>query len=142
MKINPEKNKELAINFSKNSPDPPSLTLNNKVIERVKTAKLVGVHLSEDLKWTTHIEKTCAKANKRIFILTHLRRAGANASDLLKIYCLLIRPILEYACPIWSTSIPQYLIDNIESIQKRCLKIICPISTYEEAIKTVKLPTE
>ena len=34
-----------------------------------------------------------------------------------------IRPILEYAAPIWS-GLPQYLIDEIESIQNRCMKIL------------------
>jgi len=141
MKINPEKTKELIIDFSRNNSDIPPLYMNDTTVERVKSAKLVGVHVQDDLKWTTHVEEICAKANRRVFILTHLRRAGATPDDLVKVYCTLIRPLLEYACPVWSTSIPSYLISSIESIQKRCLKIIHPFISYDESRTLLKLPT-
>ncbi|CAB4032312.1 Hypothetical predicted protein [Paramuricea clavata] len=47
----------------------------------------------------------------------------------------LIRPVLEYAAPIWG-GLPQYLIDEIESIQNRCIKILgtsrCNFETLEQ----------
>ncbi|CAB3978984.1 Hypothetical predicted protein [Paramuricea clavata] len=46
-----------------------------------------------------------------------------------------IRPVLEYAAPIWG-GLPQYLIDEIESIQNRCIKILgtsrCNFETLEQ----------
>ena len=42
--------------------------------------------------------------------------------------------MLEYACPVWHLSLPQLLIDQIEHIQKRVLKIISPNLTYRESL--------
>ena len=35
-----------------------------------------------------------------------------------------MRPVLEYACPVWHTCLQNYLSDNIEMIQRRYLKCI------------------
>ena len=40
-----------------------------------------------------------------------------------KVYISSVRSVLEYALPVWQ-SIPGYLCDKIESIQKRALMII------------------
>ncbi len=44
---------------------------------------------------------------------------------MLKVYFTIIRPILEYAVPVWQ-AIPEYLSHKIESVQRRALKIIKP----------------
>ena len=56
-------------------------------------------------------------------------------------YVSVIRPVLEYACPVWHTSLPMYLSDNIETIQKRCLRTIFPGHSYDEARSISNLPT-
>ena len=35
-----------------------------------------------------------------------------------------MRPVVECACPVWHTNLPNYLSDDIETIQKRALKSI------------------
>ena len=52
-----------------------------------------------------------------------------------------MRPVLEYACPVWHTNLPQYLSDNIEVIQKRALKCIFPGLGYAEILRRVNLDT-
>ena len=49
-------------------------------------------------------------------------------------YCSIIRSVLEYASPVWA-GLTQYLSDQIESVQKRALKIIFPFMSYEDALK-------
>jgi len=61
--------------------------------------------------------------------------------DLITIYTALIRSILEYACPVWHSSLPQYLIEVIERIQKRAFRIISPNMSYRSAMKTLTLTT-
>ena len=39
------------------------------------------------------------------------------------IYCTKIRPLLEYASPVWG-SLPKYLAEELQSIPNRCLDII------------------
>ena len=53
----------------------------------------------------------------------------------------MIRPILEYAVPVWQ-SIPEHLCQKIESIQRRALRIIFPeAGSYNEALQLTKLDT-
>ena len=58
-------------------------------------------------------------------MIYQLKRAGINQNDLIIIYLSVIRPVVEYACPVGHTNLPIYLSDNIEIIQKRCTKISC-----------------
>ena len=38
-------------------------------VERVRTCKLLGVIISDDLKWNAHVEHVIAKAAKRLYAL-------------------------------------------------------------------------
>jgi len=110
-------------------------------VEEVSSIKLVGVHITNDLKWALHVDKICKKASQRIFMLVHLRRSGAKEEDLLTIYISIIRPILEYACPVWSCSLPNYLTKRLEHIQIRCLQIIFPGLPYNDALLKANIPS-
>ena len=107
----------------------------------VQTTKLLGVYLTSDLKWTKHITHICSKASKRLYALRLLKRNGVQSRDLQKVYCSFVRPILEYACPVWHSSLSILLSDQIEHIQKRALRIILPNMSYRESLSMLKLPT-
>ena len=96
------------------------IIIGNKEIECVSNYKLLGVYLNEDLSWNTHIDYIFKKACKRLYPLRILRRAGVAS-----VYLTIIRPVLEYAVPVWQ-SISSILSDELETIQKRALKIIFP----------------
>ena len=51
-------------------------------------------------------------------MLYQLKCAEITQKDLDSVYVSVVRPVLEYACPVWHTNLPQYLSDNIEVIQK------------------------
>ena len=72
-------------------------------------------------------------------MLYQLKRAGISQHDLVKIYVSIIRPVLEYACPVWGTSLPKYLSDAIEMIQKRVLRSIHPGLHYDDILVLVGL---
>ena len=61
-------------------------------------------------------------------------RAGINSSDVVSVYCSLIRTILEYASPVWHAGLTKSQSDRIEGAQKRCLKIIFPDLSYNDAL--------
>ena len=103
-----------------------SVTIGEQVLERVEHAQMLGVTISNNLTWSKHVDNIVSKAGKRVDMLYQLKRAGISQNDLVKIYVSIIRPVLEYACPLWSTSLPTYLSDAIEMIQKRVLRSIHP----------------
>ena len=74
-----------------------------------------------------------------VYTLYQLNRAGISQNDLVKIYVSIVRPVLEYACPVRSTSLPTYLSDAIEMIQKRVglLRSIHPGLHYDDILVLV-----
>ena len=60
--------------------------------------------------------------------------AGVIPSDIVIIYCSVIRSVLEYACPVWHPGLTQKQDKDIERVQKRSLKLIFPDLTYTEAL--------
>ena len=71
--------------------------------------------------WNMLVDSIVKKAAKRVYMLYQL-------------YISVVRPVLEYACPVWHTNLPKYLSDNIEMIQKRALKSIFPNKGYDDII--------
>jgi len=60
-----KKTKETLIGPMAKNP-PQQLTLGGATVDRVDTFKLLGVHVSGDLKWTLHVDAISAKAASRI----------------------------------------------------------------------------
>ena len=81
------------------------------------------------------------KAVKRLYLLRQLKRAGIDCNVLVRFYCSVIRSLLEYACQVFHCSLPNYLSDEIEHIQRRALCIIFPNCTYSEGLVRAGLPT-
>ena len=142
MRLNSEKCKEMIIDFSRNyslTSFIQSVTIGEQVLERVEHAKMLGVTISNNLTWSKHVDNIVSKAGKRVYMLYQLKRAGISQNDLVKIYVSIIRPVLEYACPVWSTSLPTYVSDAIEMIQKRVLRSIHPGLQYDDILVLVGL---
>ena len=78
------KTKEMLIGPLAKNPPPP-LSLNGTLVDRVSSFKLLGVHISTDLKWKEHVQVIASKAASRLHFLKQLKRAGAPNRDLLHI---------------------------------------------------------
>ena len=124
MNINVTKTKEMVIHFSKNETNLPVLKLNDTMIERVSTTKLLGLNISNDLSWDDHVDSIYKKAARRLYSLVMLKRAGVNAKDMCVYYKAMIRPVMEYCCQVWHSRLTKAQSELLESIQKRALRII------------------
>ena len=80
-----------------------------------------------------------SKASKRIFVVYQLVRSGLSFGDVISVYSSLIRSILEYACPVWHCGLTKGQSDEIESVQKRCLRIVFPELSYCDALQITGL---
>ena len=77
----------------------------------------------------------------RLYSLRVLKRAGVDEMSILKVYLTTIRPVLQYAIPVWQ-AIPGYLSDKKESLHKRVLQIVFPyIDSYKGALLAAGLDT-
>ncbi len=74
----------------------------------------------------------CWKGKQTTCFLRLLKYACPNREDLVDTYTSLVRPIVEYACPIWHAGLPQYLQKEVETIQRRALTTIYGLASYDE----------
>ena len=68
-----------------------------------------------------------------MFIICQLKRIGISLSEIVTVYCSPIRPILEYASPVWHCGLTKKQSIELENVQKRCFKIISPNAKYTDA---------
>ena len=142
MRLNVSKTKEMRISFLRVPMVFDALSSSGLNIEIVQTFKLLGVIISSDLyTWNAYIDYICTKASKRLYALRILKRSGAPANDLITVFCAFIRPVLEYASPVRHYTLPQFLADQVESIQKRALKIAFPQSSFTTSLRSTGLLT-
>ncbi len=134
MILNTDKTKEMLVNFGRKTPSFPPIQVDGQNIESVRSFKLLGVIFNNKLTWTDHVESICSKAARRIYFLCLLKRAGLPPSDIVAVYCSVIRSVLEYACEIWHPGLTQEHTKTIEHIQKRALDITFPCTPYSEAL--------
>lgn len=139
--LNESKCKEIRISFARCQPQFDPIYINDHEIEVVETVKLLGLNISSDLKWTYHVSVIVKKASTRLYFLRQLKRANIAEKDLANFYITCIRPITEYACPVFHNGLSKYLSIDLERIQKRALRIIYPFVSYADALKRCDLPS-
>ena len=69
------------------------------------------------------------------------RRALNRIVTVIQFYRTCIRPLTEYACPVFHDSLPKYLSEELERIQRRAMRIIFPFKPYQEALAQAGLET-
>lgn len=126
MKLNTNKCKVMRVTRQKHNTTACTYILNHDPLTKVSCYKYLGVYISDNLSWQTHIDHITSDANR---MLGFLRRnfALASADIKLVLYKTLVRPKLEYASSIWDPHINS-LLHDIEAIQNRSARFI--LSNY------------
>ena len=114
------------------------LTMNGNTLERTEEVKLVGVWVTTFLDWDKNTRELCKKAFARMTMLTKLRYVGTSMEDLIDVYILYIRSILEYCCVVWHSTLTVQQSTDIENVQKLCLKVILG-QDYESYVDALTL---
>jgi hypothetical protein len=84
---------------------PRPVALFGKPIVWVDTARYLGVTLDKRLTWATHIDQVRKKASQRLDVVDPLlNRSGLSISNGVLLYRQRIRPMMDYACPVWRSA--------------------------------------
>ena len=125
--------KDFRIGFSNTTSDFDPIVLNGKPLEIVISAKLLGLNLTGQRSEVEHTYiGTYQKGVSPIILLETTEGCRVAPKELTVFYTTCIRPILEYACPIFHRAVPECLSDDLERIQRRALKIIHSDLSYSE----------
>ena len=83
------------------------------------------------------------KAYQRMIILHQLYSFKIEESELVNIYILYIKSILEHSCQVWHFTITEEEISDLERVQKVACKIILKddYTSYEQALEELHLDT-
>ena len=84
-----------------------------------------------------------SEAAKQLFMLFRARSFGATQEQLVQLYCQRIRPVLEYACPVWHPALTAAQRTDLERVQKRVCRIILGgyYNSYSTTLATFGLPS-
>ncbi|MPC89285.1 hypothetical protein E2C01_084223 [Portunus trituberculatus] len=83
----------------------PQISLGPHPLQVVRSAKLLGVTVYDQLTWKLHVTATMRSAAYTLYMLRRLKSLGTPADELKGIYITFILPKLTYASPVWSTSL-------------------------------------
>jgi hypothetical protein len=130
MNFHPDKCNVLTIT-KKRKPIKHQYTLHGHILEQVTSAKYLGITITSDMKWNTHIANICKKANNTLgFLKRNLNISNPSLKE--KAYKTLVRPTLEYACSTWDPY-QQNNINKLEGVQKRAARYVRNNYNYNSA---------
>ena len=117
--------------------------MENEVIEVIKETKLLGVIVTDNLSWDKNTMSHVKQANARMRLLHKLVDFGVSVPDLVNIYVLYVRSILEQSCQVWHSSLTQENSHNLERVQKTAMKIILQndYQSYRTSLEQTGLST-
>ncbi|XP_066531611.1 semaphorin-4A-like [Hoplias malabaricus] len=104
LSLNSTKTKELVIDFRRKRADPTPLIINGDCVERVPSFRFLGMHISEDLTWTTNTTAVVRKAQQRLYFLRILRKNNLQEKLLVSYYRCAIESVLTYCISTWYSS--------------------------------------
>ena len=134
MSFNPSKCQVIHVTRRK-TPLQTKYHLHGCVLESVPSAKILGVTISEDLKWSEHINNITKKANQTLGFLK--RNIRVHNKDLKSTaYKTLVRPQLEYASTVWSPH-TDLDINKLESVQSRAARWVTHDYQYTSSVSTM-----
>ena len=122
LNLNPSKCETICISY-KRAPPSASYRLNNQFLSTKSVVRYLGVFINSHLKWSDHVKYITAKATRSLNVLRH-SLYSCSFSVKSAVYKCIVRPILEYASPVW------YLhssadIKQLESAQRRAARWAC-----------------
>lgn len=141
MVINSEKTVFMRITHRK-KPLTFDYNINNTFLSEVSCCKYLGLWISNDLKWNTHINYVISNANRKLFFLRRALKLTTPSVRLLA-YKSVVLPILDYAVMIWDPHTKTNL-TKLEKVQRRAARFIYNTFTrtsVTELLKRTNLPS-
>ena len=142
MKINTKKSKIIPFNPTKMYDFLPQLYFPHcNPLEVIHETKLLGVTLTSDLSWSKHVDNITRRATRNLWVLIRFKALGGTTEQLVLVYTTRVRSILEFAAPVFHSSLTKIQSSQVESVQKKAFAIILGKNyySYESSLSYLKL---
>lgn len=114
------------------------IKLGDQTVPISDSTKFLGLWINNSLNWNTHITKLITKLKQNLGLLQKSKNL-LTASGLKLIYFAHIFSHLSYCMSVWGGMTNKSVIANLQKIQNRCIKIICPKKAVIEGRKQNRL---
>ena len=137
MKLNLSKTKLMVFNSCTAKDFLSQFEIDDLAIQLVEETKLLGLVVTSDLSWSANTDYIVGRCNSKMWMIRRLQKLGASQEDLLDVYNKQIRSILEFAVPVWNSSLTGEHVSQLERIQKTALHVILGdgYKSYSQALK-------
>ena len=134
MRFQPVKCNMMQLTNKRSSKIQANYTLEGTLLENVESIKYLGVTITNDLKWNTHISNVCTKANRTLgFLRRNLYSCPPDVKE--AAYKGLVRPVLEYGSSVWDPH-THGLQEELEKVQNRAARFVTGNYVFETGSMT------
>ena len=119
--------------------------LNSYLLQHVENNPYLGLIISKDLKWATHIDQIRKKASSTLGVVQrNLKRCPKSVKK--TAYISLVRSTLEYGATVWDPYLEKDVY-KLECIQRKAARFICndyrsrEQGCVTEMLRDLELPT-
>ena len=124
MIISQKKTKAMIINYTDNYQFSTRLHLKGEDIEIVDKMKILGTIVTNQLSWNENCDFLIKKVNARMALLRGVLSFGAKNEEMVHLWKIFCRSVLEQSCVVWHSSLTQENRNNLERTQKTFYKLI------------------
>ena len=124
MRVNPKKTQLLCVSGAKNYDVDSYVDVGDVRITSGETLKVLGFTIDKRCSMAAHVRHLKKKFASRIWIIRNLKRAKLGGEKLIRVYCSLIRPCLEYAAAVFHSMLTAGQVLELERLQSIALKTI------------------
>ena len=131
----------MIFNYTHNHQFTTRLALKGQNIEIVDQMKILGTVINSDLSWSDNCNMIIKKVNARMQLLRNIYSFGATTDEMVHLWVVFCRSVVEQSCVVWHSSLTQENSDDLERTQKTFSKMILreKYNNYENALTILNL---
>ena len=133
--VNEKKTALMCVSAARSFDARVEMKFGGQLIKGKDSLRILGVTLDRDCTFATHVEDLAKRIRARTWALSRLKRKGMKEEDLVQAYKSTIRPVVEYASPVWHSLLTATQSERLERQQTQALKNIYGVGTSAQKMR-------
>ncbi len=135
LELNTLKTVEMTVDFRRNPPALPPLTIMDSTVAAVESFRFLGTIISQDLKWDNHDGLYCEKGQQRLYFPRQLRKFNLPQELLKQFYSAIIESVLCSSITVWFGSATKTDIKRLQRTVRTAERIIgAPLPSLQRTL--------